>query len=62
MNTHKSLLVEIVHRQLSFLGHAIRNDDLDDLVTGFVGDKRARGILRDNFLTCLTMIVDGRQS
>ena len=37
----KSLLLYIVHRQLSFLGHVMRKDDWEGLVvTGFVDGKR----------------------
>ena len=40
MNTHTSLLIEIVHRKLSFLGHVIRKDDLEGfVVNGFVDGK-----------------------
>ena len=43
MNTHTSLLMEIVHRQLSYLGHVIGKDDLEGLVvTGFVDGKRPK--------------------
>ena len=43
MNTDKSLMIEIVHRQLNFLGHVKRKYYLKGLVVaGFVGSKRAR--------------------
>ena len=44
MNTSTSLLIDIVHRQLTFLGHILRNGELEKLaVTGFVDSKRDRG-------------------
>ena len=53
MGTGKSLLGNIV-RQLSFLGHVLRKDDLEKLeVTGVVDGKRARGRQRKAFLTHL---------
>ena len=45
---------DIVRRQLSFLGHVLRKDELEKLVvTGFVNGKRARGRQRETFLTYL---------
>ena len=36
MNTNTSLLIDIVHRQLTFLGHILRKGELENLViTGF---------------------------
>ena len=44
MNTSTSLLIDIVHRQLTFLGHILRKGELENLVvTGFVDGKRDRG-------------------
>ena len=44
MNTPRSLLIDIVHRQLTFLGHILRKGELENLVvTGFVDSKRVRG-------------------
>ena len=54
MGTGKSLLWDILRRQLSFLGHVLRKDELQQLsVTGFVDGKRARGRHRTTFLTYL---------
>ena len=54
MGTVKALLWDIVRRQLSFLGHVLRKDELEKLVgTGFVDGKRARGRQRDTFLIYL---------
>ena len=54
MNMKQSLLVDIVHRQMSFLGHVLRKEEMDNLVvTGFVDGKHARGRQRETFLTYL---------
>ena len=59
MNTSTSLLIDIVHRQLTFLGHILRKGELENLVvTGFVNGKRDRGRKRETFLTYLSKIVD----
>ena len=43
MNTSTSLLIDIVHRQLTFLEHILRKGELENLVvTGFVDGKRDR--------------------
>ena len=58
MNTSTSLLIDIVHRQLTFLGHILRKGELENLVvTGFVDGKRDRGRQRETFLTYLSRIV-----
>ena len=50
LNAHTSILIVIVHKQLSFLGHVIGKDDLEGLVvTGCVDGKRARGRRRESF-------------
>ena len=50
MNIKQSLLVDIVRRQMSFLGHVLRKEEMGHLVvTGFVDGKRARGRQRDQF-------------
>ena len=55
MGTSNALLGDIVRRQLSFLGHVLRKDELEKfVVTGFVDGKRVRGRQRDAFLTYLT--------
>ena len=52
MNTSTFLLIDIVHRQLTFLGHILRKGELENLVvTGFVDGKRDRGRQRETFLT-----------
>ena len=54
MNIKQSLLVDIVRRQMSFLGHVSRKEEMEHLVaTGFVDDKRARGRQRETLLTYL---------
>ena len=58
MNTSTPLLIDIVHRQLTFLGHILRKGELEKLVvTGFVDGKRDRGRQRETFLTYLSKIV-----
>ena len=52
MNIKQSLLVDIVRRQMSFLGHVLRKEEMEHLViTGFVDGKRACGRQRETFLT-----------
>ena len=53
MNIKQSLLVDIVRRQMSFLGHVLRKEMEHLVVTGFVDGKRARGRQRETFLTYL---------
>ena len=54
MGTGKVLLGDIVRRQLSFVGHVLRKEVLEQLVvTVFVDGKRARGRQRETFLTYL---------
>ena len=51
MNIKQSLLVDIVCRQMSFLGHVLRKEEMELLVvTGFVDGKRDRGSQRETFL------------
>ena len=58
MNTSTSLLIDIVNRQLTFLGHIIRKGELENIVvTGFVDGNRDRGRQRETFLTYLSKIV-----
>ena len=52
MNIKQSLLVDIVRRQMSFMGHVIKKME-HLVVTGFVDGKRARGMQRETFLTYL---------
>ena len=54
MSIKQSLVVDIVRRQMSFLGHVLRKEEVEYLVvTGFVDGKRARGRQRETFLTYL---------
>ena len=54
IGTSKTLQGDIVRRQLSFLGHVLRKDELEKLVvTCFLDGKRARGRQRETFLTYL---------
>ena len=58
MNTSTSLLIDIVHRQLTFLGHILQKGELENLVvTGFVDGNRDRGQQRETFLTYLSKII-----
>ena len=58
MNTSTSLLIDIVHRPLTFLGHILRKGEVENLVvTGFVDGKRDRGRQRETFLNYLSKIV-----
>ena len=44
MNIKQSLLVDIVRRHMSFLGHVLRKEEIEHLVvTSFVDGKRVRG-------------------
>ncbi len=52
--TNKVLIKDIVRRQMSFLGHVIRKDDLENLVvTGYIDGRRDRGRQRETFMTYL---------
>ena len=54
MNIKQSFLVDIVRRQMSFLGHVLRKEEMEHLVvTGFIDGKRTRGRQRETFLTYL---------
>ena len=54
MNIKQSLLVDIVRRQMSFLGHVLRKEEMKHLVvTGFVDGKHARDRQRETFLIYL---------
>ena len=50
MNIKQSLILDIVRRQMSFLGHVLRHEEMENLV---ITGKRARGRQRDTFLTYL---------
>ena len=54
INIKHSLLVDIVRRQMSFLEHVLRKEEMEHLVvTGFMDSKRAHGRQRETFLTYL---------
>ena len=54
MNIKQSLLVDIVRRQMSFLGYILRQEEMEHLVvTGFVDGKRACDRQRETLLTYL---------
>ena len=58
MNTSTSLLIDIVHRQLTFLGHILRKGELENVVvTGFVDGKLDRRRKRETFLTYLSKTI-----
>ena len=48
----KVLIKDIVRRQISFLGHVIRKDELENFVlTGYIDGRRDRGKQRETFMT-----------
>ena len=50
----RTLMKDIVKRQMEFFGHVIRKEELENLVvTGFIEGKRARGRQRETYLTYL---------
>jgi hypothetical protein len=56
-HTDKVLIKDIVRQQLSFLGHVIRKNELENIVlTGFIDGKRDRGKQRETFMTYLEKI------
>ena len=62
MNIKQSLLVDIVRRQMSFLGHVLRKEEMEHLVVNsFIDGKRARGRQRETFLTYLPNLRTNRQ-
>ena len=53
-NTKRKLLSEMVNRQVKFFGHAMRKEEMENLVTtGYVEGSRARGRQRETYLTYL---------
>ena len=53
-NTKRKLLSEMVNRQVTFFGHVMRKEEMENLVTtGYVEAKRARGRQRETYLTYL---------
>ena len=56
-NVDRTMMKDIVKRQMEFFGHVIRKEELDNLVvTGFSGEKGARGRPRETYLTYLQKI------
>jgi len=53
-NLQRTLMKDIVRRQMAFFGHIIRKEEIENLVvTGYVEGKRAKGRQRETFLTYL---------
>ena len=53
-NVDRTLMKDIVKRQMEFFGHVIRKKELENLVvTGYIEGKRARGRQRETYLTYL---------
>ena len=53
-NTKRKLLSEIVIRKVTFFGHVMRKEEMENLVTtGYVEGKRARGRQRETYPTYL---------
>ena len=51
----KELMHDMIRRQITFLGHVIRKDELEKVVlTGYVEGTRDRGKQREIFLTYLS--------
>ena len=56
-NVDRTLMKDIVKRQMEFFGHVIRKEELENLVvTVFIEGKRARGRQRETYLTYLQKI------
>ena len=59
--TQRELIKNIRRRQLKFLGHIVRAEELEyDVLTGMVEGKRARGRQREKFMDGLTRLFRGR--
>ena len=53
-NVDRTLIKDIVKRQIELFGHVIRKEELENLlVTGFIEGKRVRGRQRKTYLTYL---------
>ena len=53
-NEDRTLMKDIVKRQIDFFGHVIKKEELENLViTGFIEGKRASGRQRETYLTYL---------
>ena len=53
-NLQRTLMKDIVRRQMAFFGRVIRKEEMENLVvTGYVEVKRAKGCQRETFLTYL---------
>ena len=51
----KGLIQDMIRRQITFLGHVIRKDELENVVLiGYVEGTRDRGKQRETFLTYLS--------
>ena len=51
----KGLMQDMIRRQMTFLGHVLRKDQLEKVVlTGYVEGTRDRGKQRETFLTYLS--------
>ena len=56
-NVDRTLMKDIVKKQITLFGHVIMKEELENLVvTGFIEKKRARGRQRDTYLTYLQNI------
>ena len=54
LNVDRTLMKDIVKRQMEFFGHVIRKEELENLVvTGLIEGKRAKGRQRETYLTYL---------
>ena len=61
-NTKIKLLSEMVNRQVKFLGHVMRKEEMEHLVTtGYVEGKRDRGRQRETYLTYLQKMKEKTQ-
>ena len=53
-NVDRTLMKDIVKRQMEFFGHVIRKEEVENLVvTGFIEGKTVRGRQRETYQTCL---------
>ena len=51
----KGLMQDMIRRQMTFLGHVLRNDELEKVVlTGYVERTRDRGKQRETFLAYIS--------
>jgi len=60
-DTHRSLLKVITARQIRFLGHVLRKNELETIaLTGKIEDKRARGRQRKMFMDWVSFACGNR--